>query len=298
MPAMGEKFNEYLPLVRDLARRALDLAERATQRVHGGGKPLTLALPAARALVERREIDPAALQPGLMALTESGGPGNWSRWDDAIGFSRPIYHPLVLHLHRRVAELHHGNERLHLSATAASVVLPSLGENDRSDLAISLWKIVCKIELVGGWPPPLERDVELLQRFLSTEDGRDGSLHAQHHDDLLDAWTYRELAGLHALWRLALLMRERSGSADAGTAGTCERRAHEAALFHVAHTQPDYTTYQPWALPAFLAFDDTRHFGEQQLHDVETHLAIDGPDGAVVPALLLADAVDAMTPRN
>jgi len=107
------------------------------------------------------------------------------------------------------------------------------------------------------------------------------ALHPTTPDDSPDAWTFRELSELHELaWQAA-----RTDD------GPLRERVISAARYHVAHTQPDYTTYQPWALGAFLFEDDTAGFAEQQLHDVRSHLAIEGGASAVVPALLLADAV-------
>jgi len=68
------------------------------------------------------------------------------------------------------------------------------------------------------------------------------------------------------------------------------QRVRAAAEFHQHHTQPDYTTYQPWALAVFARDPATAMFAEQQLHDVETHLNLHGGGGAVIPALLLTDA--------
>ncbi|XAL98538.1 hypothetical protein OT109_13230 [Phycisphaeraceae bacterium D3-23] len=107
-----------------------------------------------------------------------------------------------------------------------------------------------------------------------------GALHTQTADDTPDAWVYRELTGLHALHLASQVAR------GAGWAARCAL----VAEYHLEHTQPDYTTYQPWALPAFAEGDATAVFAEQQLHDVQTHLAIEGQGGALLPGLLLADA--------
>ncbi|WP_145446264.1 hypothetical protein [Mucisphaera calidilacus] len=102
----------------------------------------------------------------------------------------------------------------------------------------------------------------------------------QKPDDSPDDWTYRELVGLHGL----------VARARATGDGAAAHRAYSVALHHVQHTQPDYTTYQPWALAWFLRDPATITFGEQQLHDVATHLSLEGRPGALVPALLLVDA--------
>jgi hypothetical protein len=98
-----------------------------------------------------------------------------------------------------------------------------------------------------------------------------------------DAWTYRELTGLHALANLALRRRNSNWS----------QCVQEVAAYHLEHTQPDFTTYEPWALFAFAWSQRTASFAEQQIHDAQTHLAGTAAGDAsagIVPGLLLADA--------
>ena len=107
-----------------------------------------------------------------------------------------------------------------------------------------------------------------------------GPLHEQGPDDAPDFWTYQELTALHAWDALAEWFEDPRG----------RDRVAAAARWHMGHTQPDYTTYQPWALAAFGRRDETRGFAEQQMHDAETHLNLAGGAGSVVAGLLLADA--------
>ena len=102
----------------------------------------------------------------------------------------------------------------------------------------------------------------------------------QSIDEAPDAWVYREMTSLHGLFGLFSVYDDMA----------LENRCLGICRYHLQHTQPDYTTYQPWALAAFLYFPETVAFGEQQLHDVATHLSVEGPPGALVPGLLLADA--------
>jgi hypothetical protein len=122
---------------------------------------------------------------------------------------------------------------------------------------------------------------------IANEPGKDGALHGLGLDDLLDSWTYRELSGLHALHAAARGMDDFPLTARCG----------QVAAFHQGHTQPDYTTYQPWGLWAFSYDGATAMFAEQQLHDVATHLSVEGPGGALLPALLLAEASAGMDGR-
>jgi len=146
-----------------------------------------------------------------------------------------------------------------------------LRPEEQADLSLRLWAEVTAVQTGRHDPAAVDRWL----------DPGGGALQSQDRDQAPDHWTYRELTGLHALHALADL----TGNAHWAQRVAC------AARFHQANTQPDYTTYQPWALAAFLATPETVPFAEQQLHDVETHLNVAGGPGAVVPALLLADAL-------
>lgn len=122
----------------------------------------------------------------------------------------------------------------------------------------------------GPAPAPMAVD------FTATEDH---PLHEQSLDDAPDTWTYRELVAIHGTM----------GVVSLGATGLWPAVA-AAARHQQRVTQPDYTTYQPWGLAAFLSEPSTRPFAEQQLHDVQTHLAVEGGGGSLVAGLLLADA--------
>ncbi|BAM04489.1 hypothetical protein [Phycisphaera mikurensis] len=124
----------------------------------------------------------------------------------------------------------------------------------------------------AGGPPPPAMGVELTAT-------RDHPLHEQRLDDAPESWTFRELVAIHGTM----------GVVSLGATGLWPAVA-AAARHQQAVTQPDYTTYQPWGLAAFLLEPSTRPFAEQQLHDVQTHLAVEGAPGALVAGLLLADA--------
>ena len=122
----------------------------------------------------------------------------------------------------------------------------------------------------GAAPPSMAVD-------LTAEE--DHPLHAQELSDAPESWTFRELVAIHGTM----------GVVSLGAGGLWPAVA-AAARHQQAVTQPDYTTYQPWGLAAFLREPSTRPFAEQQLHDVQTHLAVEGRGGALVAGLLLADA--------
>ncbi len=129
----------------------------------------------------------------------------------------------------------------------------------------------------GLWWAMLAGDDDRVDACLSHPDSA-GALHEMGPDESLDAWTYQELVGLHALHRLA----RRSGRDD------WHERLRMATHYHLENTQPDNATTQPWGLPAFASFADTQCFAEQQLHDAMTQ------GDACVSGLLLADAAVVM----
>lgn len=255
--------------------------------------------------------DPYDNQPPLHA--------DMPRMTDGFGHTRPAYYPLAVHLHfqalTRIGEhmeldtrerieacfddmvspvraaWRHGQALAEL-ALKASVDLPiEVGDNSgqtpgdvsEQQFAITLWQAVCMMHwawLTGQELGPVENVVDYVASYAAESQ----SLHTRGANQSPDDWTYRELVGLHALSVMAFHHRRQSWI----------ERMRQVALFHVGHTQPDYTTYQPWACFAMAVWPDTMSLADQQLHDVQTHLAIEGAGGALLPGLLLADAVNLM----
>jgi|GEM_PF-1116593 len=262
----------YAGIARSLALRALAVAaDNAPHRARVGEQrwPLANALPAARVLLDTSdESDRNSLEPLAHSLMHTlADPAG--KVTDGFGHSRPVYACLALHIMgwaaRRVGD---PAARTNLQQ-ATRLMLGRAAGASACDPRLALW-----------------------HRLLAAESGID---HASAEfapsdspsplvtlglNDLIDAWTYHELTGLHAMHLFAHLTGD----------SFLRSRTDSAALYHLGHTQPDYTTYQPWALAAFASNPQTAVFAEQQLHDVATHLSIEGPGGAVVPALLLADA--------
>lgn len=117
-----------------------------------------------------------------------------------------------------------------------------------------------------------------------------GPLQFQQPTDAIELWTERELAAVHALWRLGVICDDESH----------RRRALDAATWHLTHTQPDNATGHPWAIPVFLDLWwldtgsdrglDARLYAETLLHNCRT---LNGkPDG--LSALILLDAADGL----
>lgn len=262
----------YLGVVLSLARQALAIAtDAAPHRAPQGEKrwPMANALPAARILLDTdtphgsdqiREVAATLLD----TLTEPTG-----KTTDGFGHHRPAYAWLALHLIGTAARRLNDTATLNLTRQAAEAMMLRHASGDQADPRLAIWRRLIARQ---------HRIHEAEELPLATEPP--APLLPLGHNDLIDAWTYHELVGLHALNLCASLDRDQS----------LAKQVKSTAQFHLAHTQPDYTTYQPWALAAFAADPHTALFAEQQLHDVATHLRLEGAGGAVLPALLLADA--------
>ena len=244
----------YLAITRDLARRAVTLAEAAPRGGPHEGRPgerrvaAAVGLAAAWGVLGENAPDPRrdARDPRRDAVgLDAWGLGEGVLVTDGFGHTRPVYLPLLRHV-------------LHLAGAAS-------------------------FDPADGWASLCPRQDARSPRRDAV--GFAQPVYPQGAGEALDAWTYRELVALHAMDYVA----------HHPPNAAMQQRVRRAAVYHQQHTQPDYTTYQPWALAAFLRGAETRPFAEQQLHDVETHLAVEGPAGAVIPALLLTLAVHALT---
>jgi hypothetical protein len=107
----------------------------------------------------------------------------------------------------------------------------------------------------------------------------DGPLHALTPEVSLDVATYYDLCALHAAFNAIIV------SQNFDLFPPVQRLVD----WHVANTQPDHITTEPWALAAFASLDATGTFAPQQLHDTTTHAASHG--ATLVVLALLADAL-------
>lgn len=248
-------------MVQALARHALDIAIDASPHQPKPGEvrySLIQLLPAARRLVGD---PPTTLDPPPLEPAVV--------YTDGRGQSRPIYRPFAAYLHAR----------------AAGDFLPYEHDADDPDISRQLW---------ANWHR-LARGEDVTAEVGRIVHAHSDSLHPQSLDETPDHWTYRELVGLHALHALIELTDARD---DLSPQPGWRQRLLDITTYHQHHTQPDYTTYQPWGLAAFLSNPDTIMFAEQQLHDTQSHLQIEGPAGALLPALLLADAYRSLNPSD
>lgn len=207
---------------------------------------------------------------------------------DALGHRRDVYFPLVAHLHLaaldRVMDSIGSADRVDALALAADVVASMRGSNQVAKppittevTALALWRALCLDEIARLTNNEADRDdVAHVVDAILARLGDGGSLHPQQAEESLDAWTWRELSGLHALHHLAQ-------AAPQSRKAAWQSRVKEIALFHLENTQPDNTTNQPWGWPAFAAWPETRSFALQQLHDAQAHGL------TLIAAMLLAD---------
>lgn len=253
MQSNGHDLSRYAGLVQELARHAFEIVEDGSPHRPRTGETrysLIEMLPTAYALIS-----------GESQKTEPPPTDQPCTFVDGRGHSRPVYRYLAAYLHHR--------------KTGEPPPPVTLAAGD--DVALRLWSHWHRLASGRG-------DLEAIDRIVESHAG---SLHGQSSADPPDHWTYRELTGLHAL---NAMVEFSESHADVPARPRWRQRVLEVTDYHQHHTQPDYTTYQPWALAAFLSNPDTIMFAEQQLHDVQTHLRIEGGAGALLPALLLADA--------
>lgn len=293
--AGATKFSRYAAMTAEMARTAL------SHTTPTGRADVTLGLAPAAALLDNDAAHHPVLPAGLRALAAmAAGPDRDApRLADGSGQAREVYFPLVLHLHLRAFAKRYESlpQRVWM---ACEDVLPAAIEGVRSvenhtdqpasptATALVLWQGLC----LAGFAEVTRRDVDMevadaVVHQALAQPGAGGSLHARSADEALDAWTYRELCGMHALANLALLRRNSAWA----------RRVQEVAAYHMEHTQPDYTTTQPWGVFAALWSDTTVPFAEQQLHDVASAQATSAGEHdqhAPMIVLLLADAADAL----
>jgi hypothetical protein len=100
-----------------------------------------------------------------------------------------------------------------------------------------------------------------------------------------ETWWFAELAILHAAASYAVQAEDRALAAAVARAGE----------MHLAQTQPDHATNQPWGLFAFIWNPKTRGLADQVLHAAEVNLRSEISDsrsqGSGITLMLMADAL-------
>lgn len=218
---------------------------------------------------------------------------------DGHGHARPVYGALYAHvLLRALAFAHPVTPETLCEHNEAAEVGEKLMEllygtrlglwrnSPEADVAMVPWLNVLSADQAVALAQGFTHQARNAMEAVIPADEHAGALHIQGMGDTQDTWVYRELTALHALDTVAQM------SGDAAL----KERVLAACLYHTRHTQTDYTTYQPWALVAFLHQEETVSMADQQLHDVAAHFAIAGAPGAAVPAVLLALATLSPSP--
>lgn len=296
------EFSRYREL---LTRLALPSLRQGVEAAAGAGSQGASVLAGAAPAALLLRDDPSlheALARGLQSLAAAAGPdAPWAGLDgatgdpvlrDPAGHSRKIYYPLIVHLHLAAALERQDSlapERLAACRAAApEATAPARRLHAYAQApapvpltALTLWQALCLLDAAA-----LLRDesplgaIDAAVDHLVARPGPEGSLHPRDAEESLDAWTYRELSGLHALANLALARQNPAWS----------RRVEAIAMHHLENTQPDHTTSQPWGVFAFLWSPRTRVVAEQQIHDATAQGTLEGPGLGPLPAMLLADA--------
>lgn len=252
MENVEHDLSRYATMVQALAQHAIDIAVDASPHQPKPGEVRYSLI----------HLLPAARELLGFSQVELDAPpvSDQASFTDGRGQSRPIYRPFATYLHHR-----------------ATGECPPLDKDITQDVSLQLWQ---------AWQQ-LARGEDAVAEVNRILEANSDSLHPQSLDETPDHWTYRELVGLHALHAVIELC---DNDDDLATPPAWRQRRVEITNYHQHHTQPDYTTYQPWGLAAFLSNPETIMFAEQQMHDTQSHLQIQGGAGALLPALLLADA--------
>jgi hypothetical protein len=280
-------FSEYHKLVLSEAKRAIS----SDKQVCEAPSSVALGVPAARLLLDDDPSLHLQLGQGMRALAAMGRGQGTPRLIGAHGDQREEYHLLVLHLH--LGAFSHRYESMSQQVWSACedsiemAIQPAraaetftAGPPPAARAATTIWQAMCLYE--AGRLLQRDVDVEVAESIVHqvlSQPGPDGSFAERDPEESPDAWTYRELVGIHALANMALFTRNRQWAA----------RVERIALHHLENTQPDHTTGEPWGLFAFLWSEKVRTFGEQQLHDAASYTSQAG-GGPGIAAMLLADA--------
>lgn len=292
--AVMQEFSRYRKLVCGLAKPALEATARAAALSRERLDAVTLGVPAARLLLSEDPLLYPALGRGFAYLAaRTRGGQDAPMLADSFGHKREVYDLLVLHLHlaaflRRYETMPVEVWSVCEDALAAAVAPARRVEvyateaPDADHVTPVLWKVLCLFE--AAQLASRDADIEWADgvvHHIVNRPGQGSSLHPQEPGESIELWTYRELSGLHALANMALRRRSESWS----------KRVEQIALYHLEHTQPDFTTSQPWGVFGFFWSPRTRSFADQQIHDAATE-----GGGTLNPlaAMLLADAADAL----
>jgi hypothetical protein len=298
--AAREAFDRYAQIIGRLLSPAaeagmafLAVAEDDVQRVQaerGIVFPRFLLDPAAAAEAH------AAAEPveRLIALAAAPEALQWVVVVDRLGHQRPLYRPLLVYCWLQAFRA--GYETLPRDqfgrweeATRAwcdemerrlaefawpQTAIPALRGAQAAEVcwcALAL-HVAGKVFIRDAWTD-LAGDV--FGRLVKRQRHSGAFLEAESSDNP-ETWGFAELAILHAAASYAVQAEDRAAAAAVARAGA----------FHLAETQPDHATNQPWALFAFIWNPKTRGLADQVLHAAQAA----GSESAIT-LMLLADAL-------
>lgn len=284
----SEEFSGYGRQLSSLAWKGLTVHTPADRTLPVPGS-IAVANSAAKLLIVSDVSLHDELTVGLSAVGQAASEGK--QLTDPAGHRRPIYLPLAFHLllcawQRHVQEPLPAGAREVANCMKARLTQCDEAKDDvgiaEAGIDLQLWECLCLYQLsMMTADEPLWKKVVAQVRGLLEKPGEYGALHVHDPADSLDAWTYRELVGLHALFHLAVLMEDEA----------IKRRCGEIAQYHLDNTQPDNTTNQPWGVAAFLSDANTASMGIQQMHDATAQgSSSQSQNVGLVAAMLLADA--------
>jgi hypothetical protein len=239
---------------------------------------------------------PQAMEPveRLIALAASPEALQWVEVVDRLGHQRPVYRPLLVYswlqafragyetlprdqfgrweeasrawcdeLERRLAEF----------AWPQAPIAAALGaEASEVCWAALALHVAGKVFIRDAWTD-LAGDV--FGRLVKRQRESGAFLESGSSDNPETRW-FAELAILHAAASYAVQAEDRAVASAVARAGE----------LHLAETQPDHATNQPWALFAFIWNPKTRGLADQVLHAAQA-----AGGGAGITLMLLADAL-------
>jgi hypothetical protein len=290
-----DTFRRYAGLIERLLAGGLDFAAEAesasaVQVERGVVLPLSLrtsVLPADSPVERLIEITRSSERWARVAVIDRGG------------HHRPVYRPLLIfawleafgNLYETLprGEFGRWEESLRAWCDLLENELHEIGWDESSTMAVrggataeACWTALAlhvagKIFIRDAWT---DLASDLFGKLTRGQQESGAYLRADASDNPETHW-YHELVILHAAAAYAVRAEDRH------VAGGVRRNTE----FHLAETQPDHATGQPFGLFAFLWNAPTRGLADQLLHAVRT-IRPGGPDG--VAAILLADTLKSL----
>jgi hypothetical protein len=261
---MNTPLKRFEQLIEQLLRKSL-VDRRVTSPPHVGTVPLESGIVFAEAIV------------GAMQNSWSSLPAP-AEVVDGMGQRRPLYRGLIVYAWLRTAEIagRRWPDRLlrWCESLAANIVEASKRKSAAMGWDALALAVAAKTLGRSEW---LALSSETFKKF-AREQQSIGALFPLDSSINPETRWYEELALLHAMSSYAIETRDR----------VVQQGVLRAAAYHLAETQPDHATQQPWAIVAFLSNPETCIQAEEILHTagMRDPKQMDG-----ISLILLADAL-------